>query len=275
MSTTYNDPVALYNQVGFIYDQSVVVIDRTATGAGTGTETAVGLITRSRTATGSGTSTSNNSIVVGFLRTAQGSGGASTGDQALINLIPVRTATGSGTGASTVTGVVVRFRTATGAGQGAATATRLVVGIRTATGSGTGASVAIKAQFVVRTATGSGTSAQSAIGNELLPRAATGSGVGTDTPAIWIKSRIFRVPPDDDYPFSERLGTSAADRLFSHTPQGVRARNLYKLTDGTYSLTDPRRPERVVKVYYGGHNIFLEDSEVAELTAAGYGAYIT
>jgi len=28
-------------------------------------------------------------------------------------------------------------------------------------------------------------------------------------------------------------------------------------------------------VYYGGHDIFLDDTEVAELTAAGYGANIT
>jgi hypothetical protein len=128
---------------------------------------------------------------------------------------------------------------------------------------------------VVRTATASGTSAQSALIREVLPRTATGSGVGDYVPADWTKSRIFRVPADDDYPLVNRLGTGAADRLFSFAPQGVRARNLYKLTDGTYTLTDPRRPERVVKVYYGGHNIFLEDSEVAELTAAGYGAYIT
>jgi hypothetical protein len=50
---------------------------------------------------------------------------------------------------------------------------------------------------------------------------------------------------------------------------------LYKLTNGTYTTTDPRRPELVVKVYYGGHDIFLDDTEVGELTATGYGAYIT
>jgi hypothetical protein len=277
VTTTYNDPVALYNQVGFIYDQSVVVIDRTATGTGAGTQTAVGLITRIRTATGSGAGTSNNSIAFKLLRTAQGSGGAGTGDTAVPEVIPVRTATATGTGGSSATATFFSIftRTATASGTGASTATRLVISPRTATGSGAGTSTAIKAQFVARTATGSGIGAQSAISVRLVDRDGTGSGVGDYVPSVWVKSRIFRVPADDDYPFVDRLGTSAADRLFSYTPQGVRARNLYKLTDGTYSLTDPRRPERVVKVYYGGHNIFLEDSEVTELTAAGYGAYIT
>jgi hypothetical protein len=90
-----------------------------------------------------------------------------------------------------------------------------------------------------------------------------------------MKSHIFRVPTTSTYPFAQRLGTSGADRLFSHTPQGIRQYNLFKLTDGSYQITDPRMPERIVKVYYGGHDNFLDDTEVAELTAAGYGASIT
>jgi hypothetical protein len=90
-----------------------------------------------------------------------------------------------------------------------------------------------------------------------------------------MKSHIFRVPVTSTYPFAERLGTSGADRLFSFVPQGIRQYNLFKLDDNTYQITDPRMPERIVKVYYGGHDNFLDDTEVAELTAAGYGASIT
>jgi hypothetical protein len=100
----------------------------------------------------------------------------------------------------------------------------------------------------------------------------TGNGSGT---AVWVKSRIFRVPAKQKVGYAQRLGETDADRLFSFTPKGLRADNLYKLTNGTYTTTDPRRPELVVKVYYGGHDIFLDDTEVGELTAAGYGAYIT
>ena len=90
-----------------------------------------------------------------------------------------------------------------------------------------------------------------------------------------MKSHIFRVPTTRTYPFAERLSEEAPDRLFSHTPQGIRAKNLYRLSDGTYTTTDPRRPELITRTYYGGHDIFLTDEEVTELTAAGYGASIT
>jgi hypothetical protein len=33
--------------------------------------------------------------------------------------------------------------------------------------------------------------------------------------------------------------------------------------------------DTVAKVYYGGHNIEVDESEVASLTAAGYGEYIS
>lgn len=276
MSTTYNDPVALYNQAGFVYDQSVVVIDRTATGSGTGTETASGLIIRFRTATGAGTGTSNNSIAFKLLRTAQGAGGAGTGDQALIAVIPVRTATGSGTGASTsAENFFTTFtRTVTATGIGASTATRLIISPRTATGSGVGTSVAVKAQFVVRTATGTGISAQSALTRELLPRTATGTGTGNYVPPTWTKSRIFRPPATDFYRGGDRLGEGVDNRLGTYY-KDVRAPNIYKLANGTYTIIDPRGDGLIAKIYLGSHANFLTDQEVADLTAAGYGEYIT
>ena len=276
MSTTYNDPVALYNQVGFIYDQSVVVIDRTATGAGTGTQTASGLHISLRTASGTGAGTSNNSIVVGLLRTAQGSGGASTGDTAVPEVIPVRTATGTGVGgsASTENFFSIFTRTANATGAGAGTATRLIITLRTATGTGAGTSTAIKSQFVVRTATGTGIAASSALIREVLPRTATGTGQGNVIPAIWIKSRIFRPPATDVYPGGDRLGEGVTNRLGTYY-KDLRAPNIYKLTDGTYTTVDPRGADLIAKIYLGSHANFLTDQEVADLTAAGYGAYIT
>jgi hypothetical protein len=115
---------------------------------------------------------------------------------------------------------------------------------------------------------------QTAVGARVNRRTAVGSGTGTGT-ADWVKSHIFRVGITSDYSFAARYPETDSDRLFAHTPQGIRAYNLYKLTNNTYQITDPRRPELVAKIYYGGHDIFLDDTEVAELTAAGYGASIT
>jgi len=62
--------------------------------------------------------------------------------------------------------------------------------------------------------------------------------------------------------------------LFAHVPQGVRAENLYRLSDGSYTINDPGYGNST-RAYLGGHNIFLDDTEVEELTTAGYGAYIS
>ena len=83
------------------------------------------------------------------------------------------------------------------------------------------------------------------------------------------------MPSSSQYAFADRLSEPDDNRIFSFIPRGIRQDNLYKLDDGTYQTDDPRKAGRVVKVYYGAHNIFLDDTEVAELTAAGYGAYIT
>jgi hypothetical protein len=64
------------------------------------------------------------------------------------------------------------------------------------------------------------------------------------------------------------------ERLMAHMVPQIRAENLYRLSDGTYTINDPRN-NSAVRTYLGAHNIFLDDTEVAELTAAGYGAYIT
>jgi hypothetical protein len=187
--------------------------------------------------------------------------------------IAPRTATGSGLGTATTTGVLIPVRTATGSGIGSGTGIDLVVSVRTATGQGDGTGTANWLLVSIRTATGSGLGTSESVGARINRRTATGSGVGSGT-ADWVKSHIFRVPNTSTYAFAPRFA-EGGDRLFAFAPQGIRAYNLYKLTNNTYQITDPRRPELISKVYYGGHDIFLDDTEVAELTAAGYGASIT
>ena len=248
------------------------VLTVTATASGLGTASSSANVLRQRTATGSGTGSQTATAILVAVRTATGSG---TGTQTVTGLhIAPRTATGSGTGTSTSVEALIPVRTATGSGVGSGTGVDLVINIRTATGSGVGSGTGDWLLVSVRTATGSGTGTQTAVGARVNRRAAVGSGTGTGT-ADWVKSHIFRVGITSDYSFAARYPETNSDRLFAHTPQGIRAYNLYKLTDNTYQITDPRRPELVAKIYYGGHDIFLDDTEVAELTAAGFGASIS
>jgi hypothetical protein len=188
--------------------------------------------------------------------------------------IAPRTASGSGLGSDTTVGEILPVRSATGNGVGSATTISIHVVVRTSTGAGEGTSAATRVVTAIRTSSGAGEGTSTTIGARALFRTATGSGLGTGT-ADWDKSHIFRVPTTTGYPFAERLSTEPSDRLFSFAPQGIRAYNLYKLTDGTYQITDPRRPENVVKVYLGGHDNFLDATEISELTAAGFGSSIT
>lgn len=231
---------------------AAVLRQRQGTGSGTGTETATAIKVVARPATGSGIGTMDSTGLHIAPRTASASGVGS--ESAVGDITPVRTATGNGTGTSTIVVIRVVFRTSSGEGEGTSTSTRILTAIRTADGSGTGSGTVVGARTRRTTATG------------------TGDGTAT---ANWDKSHIFRVPITEGYPFAVRLSEEAPDRLFAYTPQGVRAKNLYRLTDGSYTTTDPRRPELITRIYLGGHDNFLTDPEIAELTAAGYGSSIT
>ena len=243
----------------------------TATGSGLGTASSSASVLRQRQGTGSGTGTQTATGLLTIIKTATGSG-VGTMDSTGLHIAP-RTATGSGLGTATTTGVLIPVRTATGSGVGSGTGIDLVVSVRTATGQGDGTGTANWLLVSIRTATGSGLGTSESVGARINRRTATGSGTGTQT-ADWVKSHIFRVPNTSTYAFAPKFA-KGSDRLFAFAPQGIRAYNLYKLTNNTYQITDPRIPELISKVYYGGHDIFLDDTEVAELTAAGYGASIT
>ena len=248
------------------------VLTVTATASGLGTASSSANVLRQRQATGNGTGSGTATRIRVPVRSATGSG-VGTFDATGLRIV-LRTATGSGAGTQTANRIVVSVRNATGSGIGTGTAVDLVINKRTATGAGTGTGTGSWLLVSIRTATGSGAGTQTGVGARINRRTATGSGAGTQT-ADWVKSHIFRIGVTNDYSFAARYLDTDADKLFAHTPQGIRAYNLYKLTDNTYQTTDPRRPELISKVYYGGHDIFLDDTEVAELTAAGFGASIT
>jgi len=248
------------------------ILTVTATADGLGTASSVAQVLRQRTATGSGAGDATAVPLTVAIRTATGSG---VGSQSATGLhISPRTASGSGDGTSSTTTAIIYVRTGTASGTGSATTISIHVVIRTGTGSGDGTSTSSSFLTAIRTSSGSGTGTSTSIGARVLFRSCTGSGVGSGT-ADWDKSHIFRVPTTSTYQFAKRFGESPADRLFAFMPQGIRQYNLFKLDDNSYQTTDPRMPERIVKVYYGGHDNFLDATEIAELTAAGYGASIT
>ena len=253
------------------------VFKRTADGSGVGTQTAARLIISIRTATGSGEAGESASTIKEVLaRTATGSGvGSGEADPFLFF---VRLATGSGTGTSSTVFIRGLVRNATDSGLGTQTAVRLVQNIRTAIGSGLGTQAATRIVVALRTASGSGLGSSTATAIESLPRTATGSGVGAVSQnATWVKSRMFRVPQTTNFAFVEgysEISWQPRKRLFARLPNGVRVENLFELQDGSYTINDPRDGS-TVRVYLGSHVIPLTDEEVADLTAAGYGAYIT
>ena len=157
----------------------VVLVDRTASGSGSSSETATSQITPSRTATGSGTGTETATASKTLFRTAVGSGlGTSTADTLHNN---IRSASGSGAASPSglAVGLVTAVRTATGSGSGTSTSFGLHVHIETGTGSGLGSSTAVSAVYRTRTATGSGLGSSSTTTATIKGRSGAGSGIGT------------------------------------------------------------------------------------------------
>jgi hypothetical protein len=248
------------------------VLTVTATASGLGTASSSAQVLRQRQATGSGTGSESATRVVVLLRSATGSG-VGTMDSTGLHIAP-RTATGSGVGSDTASGQITPVRTAVGSGSGASSVTFIRVPIRTATGDGVGSGEGVDLVVNIRTATGSGEGTSVTLGGILYIRTATGSGTGTES-ATWTKSHIFRVPYTYNYPGGYFGGGDAANRLGRYDRSGVRARNLYKLKTGEYTIVDQRDLGQVEKLWHGGRLHFLDDAEVAELTAAGFGDSIT
>jgi hypothetical protein len=248
------------------------VVTVTATASGLGTASSVAQVLRQRTATGSGAGSDTAVALTIVIRIATGSG---VGSASVTGLhVAPRTASGSGVGSDTTVGKITPLRTAQGSGTGASVVVFIRVPIRTATGSGVGSGDGVDLVVNIRTASGSGTGDSVGLGGVLYFRSATGSGTGTDT-AVWVKSRIFRVPSTINYSQGTIRGEGTANRLQSYNRSGVRALNLYHLTDDSYTTVEQRDMGQVLKLWHGGHDHFLTDAEVTELTSAGFGASIT
>ena len=251
-------------------------VPRTASGSGVGSESASGQYFRVRTASGSGVGSGSASYTEILIRTATGSGAGTTGEGTSELLIARRTATGSGTGSSSVLSGLALKKGAFGSGTGTQSATRVLVAIRTATGSGVGTESNTELMVAKRTATGSGTGSGTATAIEKLPRTATGTGTGsTGADATWNKLFIFRPPINDSFGWGKFDEDSPENSLFRRLVRGDRAKNVYKLTNGTFTTNQPSDPSEYTVIYWGAHANFVSAEEKADLIAAGYGANVT
>lgn len=81
----------------------------------------------------------------------------------------------------------------------------------------------------------------------------------------------FETPTDDFVTWDGGV----YDTILSNLAAGPRGRNVFKLTDGTFTESQPFSWSEVEIAYYGGHVYTLSAQEEADLIAAGYGNYIT
>jgi hypothetical protein len=82
---------------------------------------------------------------------------------------------------------------------------------------------------------------------------------------------VLGIPPKEFDSQEVRLAYS----LFKHFDPEARGRNVFKLTNGTFTENEPNDISTIAKVYWGGSDNEVTAAEVAELTAAGYGEYIS
>ena len=82
---------------------------------------------------------------------------------------------------------------------------------------------------------------------------------------------VLGVPPKEFDSQEARLAYS----LFRHFDAEPRGRNVFLLTNGTFTENEPNDNTTITRVYFGGSDNEVSADEVASLTAAGYGAYIS
>ena len=80
----------------------------------------------------------------------------------------------------------------------------------------------------------------------------------------------FRPPTDDFVYWAE----SYESGIMSYLKPGRRGRNVFKMTDGSFTESQPFDDSLIDHIYHGGHVHTLTATEEADLIAGGYGAYI-
>lgn len=82
---------------------------------------------------------------------------------------------------------------------------------------------------------------------------------------------IFRPPTDDVVAYVDVANQSGlAYRLFRYYEPEPRGRNVFLLTNGTFTENEPADPSGYTKIYWGGSENVVTRSEAIVLENAGY-----
>jgi hypothetical protein len=82
---------------------------------------------------------------------------------------------------------------------------------------------------------------------------------------------IFIPPTDNLLQYTDRTQPYGLGyRLFRFFSPEPRGRNVYKLSDGSFTEIEQSDLSNVVKLFHGGSSHYVSDVEAAELVAAGY-----
>ena len=84
----------------------------------------------------------------------------------------------------------------------------------------------------------------------------------------------FTPPTDEIVRWADPFDSAIEHRLFRFLHAGERGRNVFKLTNSTYTEDQPGDMTTVAVTYHGGHSHTVSATEAAALTAAGYGSYV-
>lgn len=81
---------------------------------------------------------------------------------------------------------------------------------------------------------------------------------------------IFQPPTDNFVRYGDPQAGGVQARLWRFYAPEPRGRNVFLLTDGTFTENDPRDEGLVARIYFGGHDNYVTDAEADALVAAGY-----
>ena len=84
----------------------------------------------------------------------------------------------------------------------------------------------------------------------------------------------FTPPTDEIVRWADPFDSAIEHRLFRFLHAGERGRNVFKLTNSSYTEDQPGDMTTVAVTYHGGHSHTVSADEAAALTAAGYGSYV-
>ena len=85
----------------------------------------------------------------------------------------------------------------------------------------------------------------------------------------------FTPPTDELVRWADPFNKAIEHKLFRFLTPGARGRNVFKLTDSSYTENQPGDMTTVLTTYHGGHTHTVSAAEATLLTAAGYGSYLT